>query len=228
LGCKEKLSWHYPASEILTGVVFAIAGYFSKFYLNIAAFNVVYFLFLLTIFSSYLVIFFTDIKFNLIPDKVVFPTIYFVIVGTIGFKVYQLFDYYNFLKNDNFGKFMLEAGYFNDVVLSNAKTIGFGFLAAFIIAAFFVLLILITKGRGMGLGDVKLGFLIGLFNGFPNAFLAIFLGFLFGAVFSIVLVALRLKKIKDTIAFGPFLIMGSFVAYFWGQVILDWYVKMFS
>lgn len=79
----------------------------------------------------------------------------------------------------------------------------------------------------MGGGDVKLAFLIGLFNGFPFNLLGIFLGFFFGATISLILIVGRKKTVKDTVPFGPFLILGSVVSLLYGPVILDWYLNLF-
>jgi prepilin signal peptidase PulO-like enzyme (type II secretory pathway) len=100
------------------------------------------------------------------------------------------------------------------------------FVGAVIICLFFLLLVWATKGRGMGWGDVKLGFLIGLVNGFPYGFEAIFFGFVFGAIYSLVLILLKKKTVKDTIAFGPFLILGSVFVLIWGERILNWYTTV--
>ena len=79
----------------------------------------------------------------------------------------------------------------------------------------------------MGGGDVKLGFLIGLFNGFPHNILAVFLGFLLGSLYSGFMILLNKKSLKDTIAFGPFLILGSIISFIWGQEIIFWYLNLF-
>lgn len=86
------------------------------------------------------------------------------------------------------------------------------------VALFFLLIILITHGRGMGMGDVKLSFLLGFFLGFPNIFIAVYMAFLTGAAIAIILVMARKKKFHGgSIAFGPFLILGTFLAAFWGD-----------
>jgi leader peptidase (prepilin peptidase)/N-methyltransferase len=80
----------------------------------------------------------------------------------------------------------------------------------------------------MGYGDVKLGFLIGLVNGFPFGIIAIFLGFTLGAVYSLSLIAFKKKTMKDTIAFGPFLIMGSLLTFLFGPALWEWYTQIGS
>lgn len=93
--------------------------------------------------------------------------------------------------------------------------------------AFFWFLVVITRGRGMGTGDITLAFFLGLWLGWPLVALGIWFGFVIGAIWGIGLIALRKKKFGQTIPFGPFLIVGSLVALQWGQAILDrwlWFV----
>ncbi len=78
----------------------------------------------------------------------------------------------------------------------------------------------------MGFGDVKLGFLIGLVNGFPFGIFSIFLGFVIGAVYSLLLMAVKKKTMKDTIPFGPFLIIGSVITLLFGPAIWEWYSNL--
>lgn len=99
-------------------------------------------------------------------------------------------------------------------------------IAALGACLFFLLIVLVTFGRGMGQGDVVLAFLIGLVLGVKVTVLAMFLAFLSGAMVSILLLALGRKKFGNTIPFGPFLVFGFMVALFWGESILTYYFKM--
>lgn len=85
----------------------------------------------------------------------------------------------------------------------------------------FFLILLITGGRGMGFGDVKLSFLLGLFLGFPKIIAGIYLAFLTGAIVSIILIIWRKKRFIDTIAFGPFLLLGGILALFLGDKLVS-------
>lgn len=99
--------------------------------------------------------------------------------------------------------------------------------AAFGSMAFLGLLYLITRGKGMGWGDVKLGFLMGLVLGWPQIVTAYFLAFLTGAVVGVILIVVKHKNLKTKIAFGPFLTLGLVVAKLWGGSIWQWYFKWF-
>lgn len=80
--------------------------------------------------------------------------------------------------------------------------------------------------RGMGMGDVKLALLLGLFLGWlglGHVALGLFLGFLFGAVGGILLIALGVKTRKDPVPFAPFLAAGAVTTVLAGTWLLDRY-----
>ena len=79
----------------------------------------------------------------------------------------------------------------------------------------------------MGVGDVKLAFLIGLLLGWPNTLLALFFAFLIGAIIGLGLIILKKKTIKSEMPFGPFLILGIYLALFFGEKIINWYLELF-
>ena len=78
----------------------------------------------------------------------------------------------------------------------------------------------------MGLGDVKLAFLIGLVLGFPGTVLALYIAFLTGGLSGIILILWKKKKLKYAVPFGPFLVLGSLIMLFWGNEIVDWYLNL--
>ncbi|WNF25254.1 prepilin peptidase [Mesobacillus jeotgali] len=91
----------------------------------------------------------------------------------------------------------------------------------------FVLLLLIafaSKG-GMGGGDIKLFALIGFAVGFKTMLLAFFFSTFFGAFFGIIGLITGMVKRKQAIPFGPFIAIGTLVAYFFGERIIDWYLN---
>ncbi len=93
---------------------------------------------------------------------------------------------------------------------------------------FFLFLNLITRGKGMGFGDVKLAFPLGFFLGFPNVITAFYVAFLTGALVSIILVLWGKKSFqKSTIPFGPFLIFAAAFSYFFGPILINYFTKMF-
>lgn len=93
-------------------------------------------------------------------------------------------------------------------------------------AFFFMLLIHLIYPTGMGMGDVKFSLMLGAFL-VKTVIPGLFLGFMVGAVSGLLLIIIRRKSLKQSIPFGPFISIGSFVALFWGTAILKWYLGFF-
>ncbi len=78
--------------------------------------------------------------------------------------------------------------------------------------------------RGMGMGDVKLGALVGLMSGYPLVFIVILLSWITGGLVGAALLAFKIKKRSDPIPFAPFLATSAMVTLLWGQAIWRWYL----
>lgn len=91
---------------------------------------------------------------------------------------------------------------------------------------FFLSIFLITRGRGMGFGDIKLVLVIGAWLGFPYTLVWLLLSFTSGALVGIFLLLARKARWGHEIAFGPFLLAASFVTFFFGDIILRWYTAL--
>jgi leader peptidase (prepilin peptidase) / N-methyltransferase len=90
----------------------------------------------------------------------------------------------------------------------------------------FLLLLNILYPKGMGMGDVKLAFSLGLYLGWlgwGQVFLGGFLAFLLGAGVGLALIATKVKSRKDVVPFGPFLALGALLTILSGDPILRWY-----
>ena len=164
----------------------------------------------------------------LIPDRISLPAIYISLAFLVGITIYKIGYLYYSLSNSPIGQKLLPpyTDYFQRHALMTAEPL-FGSLAmGLLIAGFFMLLIIITKGKGMGGGDVKLGAFMGLMLGFPQSLLAIVSSFILGAAFSIFLIITGKKHFGQAIAFGPFLVLGSLISLFWGNQILNWYLHL--
>jgi leader peptidase (prepilin peptidase) / N-methyltransferase len=101
-------------------------------------------------------------------------------------------------------------------------------IAAFAASGFLLLAIMIRPG-GMGLGDVKLTFVLGLFLG-RDVTVALFVAFLAGSLIGGVIMA-RVgvaQGRKTKVPFGPFLALGGIVALYAGDPIVDWYLNTFA
>ncbi len=94
-------------------------------------------------------------------------------------------------------------------------------LSGFLASSFLLSINMITKGRGMGLGDVKFAIAGGMFIGLTLMPIWMFLSFLTGAISGSILILLRKKGLKSKIAFGPFLIIGLLLAEVFGEMIIN-------
>ena len=86
-------------------------------------------------------------------------------------------------------------------------------------SGFLGLLYIVTKGKGMGLGDVKLAVFMGLFLGWPKTLGAFYLAFIAGAIVGLILLGFKKVRMKSEIPFGPFLIMATLFTWYYGEEI---------
>ncbi len=241
--CHKRLPVEYILVEILCGLI--IAYLFSTSGLekiNLENFtlqnlSLLPSLFILsdlafkTVFIGVLIAtFITDIKTGLIPDRITYPSIAIAFVYGIILTIAKIAWAYYSIAQSSIGQLLLppHSDYFYRHAYIMATPELFSLLAAVIVTVFFASLIFLTKGRGMGGGDLKLGIFMGLVLGFPNAILAILAAFLLGSVVGVILLALQRKSFGQTIPFGPFLTLGGIIALFWGDQIITWYVHTFA
>jgi len=134
---------------------------------------------------------------------------HYIIPDKIIYPAIVIVLIYNFLRSDLLGR--------SDLLLS-----------AFGAATFFLAIVLVSRGKWMGVGDIKLAFLMGLVLGFPNILVALFLAFSIGAIIGLGLIVSGKKTLKSEVPFGPFLVTGTFIALFFGGQIIHWYLNLFN
>jgi leader peptidase (prepilin peptidase)/N-methyltransferase len=94
-------------------------------------------------------------------------------------------------------------------------------------AGAFLLLVALAHPHGMGMGDVKLAVIMGLYLGRSVA-PALLVGFGTGALVGVALIARRGPGArKQAIAFGPPLALGGVVSLWWGDAMVEWYLRTF-
>jgi leader peptidase (prepilin peptidase)/N-methyltransferase len=95
-------------------------------------------------------------------------------------------------------------------------------------AGLFLFVAWMARPGGMGLGDVKLAVVLGLFLGrevIPALFVALIVGTLVGSIVMARKGVVAGRKTK--IPFGPFLALGGVSAWFLGAAVVDWYASTF-
>ena len=100
-------------------------------------------------------------------------------------------------------------------------------LAAIIGGGFFLLQFLVSKGRWIGGGDIRLGFLMGMMVGYPMILVALMLAYLIGTAVSLPLVFLGKRGMGDKIPFGTFLALSTVLTLLYGENIFTWYLSFF-
>ena len=158
----------------------------------------VYSILLLIVFSGLIVIAVYDLRKMLIPDEILIP------IAVIVF-LYQII---NALFKNSFGDF------------------GLALMGAAIFGGIILLLFVISKGKWMGFGDIKLAAFLGLALGFPQVLVGFLLAFLSGGLVGLILIAAGRKHLKDKVPFAPFMIFGFAIALFWGNQLLSWYLNI--
>jgi len=210
--CKGKLSLQYPIIEILGGLAFV----FIPFYLASQPWLII--VSWLFIFSLFLLLSVIDFRISIIPDQIN------LLLAALGLVLTSLKNYYgafglfsgSFLRH-----FAAVFGWREEIWLNCV-------FAAFVGLIIFLLIVVLSKGKAMGWGDVKLVAALGLIFGWPDIVMILILAFVIGAVVSVVLMLVGTKDIKDMIPFGPFLIIASTITFFFGYQIIDAYFKLFG
>jgi len=205
--CHKKLSWFYPLIECITGVSFVAASNVIFQQSGILFLQLSYQLLALYYFSlisCLIVIFFADLKYGIIPFRIVL----FAFLLTLLWEIFLPYLAFNSLAIQLLG---LQINILSIV------------LSAVVAGGFFFLIFVITKGRGMGFGDVVYAFLMGFILGYPLILAGLYLAFVTGAVISLLLVFLKKKKFRGgTIPFGPFLVFGTLVSLLYGTQLISW------
>lgn len=96
-------------------------------------------------------------------------------------------------------------------------------IGLFAVSGLFLLVYLITKGRGIGGGDIKLMAAAGFLIGWQKILLALAIGSIAGSIIHITL--MKLKNKNHILAFGPYLAFGIFCAMLYGDELIGWYLR---
>ncbi len=199
--CGAKISIKYPMIELITAVVYI--SLFHKYGLKVDFIAAAYLM------SILIAVFFIDLKHYEIPNGLVIAGI----IGGLPLIAYNVL-YPVWIYGDR--------NWWNPVVGAFAGS-GILFIVALIGLA-------IYKGReAMGMGDVKLFVAIGIFLGWKMTIFALFAAIITSAITSIILMILKIKGRKDEIPLGPFIVIGTYIAFMWGWDLFNlWYSSSFA
>jgi|GEM_PF-424172 len=90
-----------------------------------------------------------------------------------------------------------------------------------------MLLLALIKNGAFGGGDIKLMAAVGLMLGWQHIILAFFMALLIGGLYAALLLVSKRRDRKDMMVFGPALCVGIFVSMLYGDIIINWYLRLF-
>lgn len=191
--CNTVLLWQYPLVELGTATLYGIAGWY------ILSHNMVWWqsFFYLSIsfvgIAAAIYIFVSDLKFYIVPNGAA------ALLFLIGIMASVARSWHNGLIWEVLG-----------------RDIGSSIILCLVLASLWFF----SHGRWMGFGDAKLILATSLILGFPLSIVAFLFSFWLGALAGITLILLHLKKVGEHIPFGPFILAGSLLAYFFAKNFL--------
>lgn len=192
--CKKPIPSQYPLIELITTGLF-VASYL--FWPNLDQPHTwLIFLIWLPLLTTLVALLLYDLKWMLLPNKLV--------AWAFGLSVVQL---------------GLRVGFSDHKISVILQAI----LSAVVLGGLFYLLFIISEGKWIGGGDVKLGVVLGLVVGRPSLAVGVlFLASLLGTIYSLPQLLNHKLKTSSKIPFGPFLIIATLVVYLFGSSLQTW------
>ena len=195
--CKQTIGYFEPLIELGTASLFI--WFYSYWLASGGMFMSLELVLWLVMLTMFVILFVYDLKWFLLPDSVMIPLL------------------------------ALSGGYslFSIATAASPLQVAFSTIGAVIaLSGIYFLLWVVSKGNWIGFGDVKLGAALGLLlMDWKLGLLALFLANLIGTF--IVLPGLLTKKLSrgSHVPFGPLLIAGFFIALFYGDQLIDFYLQ---
>ncbi len=196
--CRKPISIQYPLVELMTAALFIFSYVYWPENLSIID-NITGFIVWLVCLVGFMALIVYDLRYFILPNRIIFPL---MAVALAGLSAELLMDF--------------------DIDLLVAA-----FWGAVIGGGLFYLLFELSKGRWIGGGDVKLGFLLGILVGGPlNALLMLFFASFLGTLYSLPMIFTRKAGTTSKIPFGPFLIIAAIIVQLFASDITDWYLNL--
>ena len=194
--CKKPISWQYLIVELTTAILFSLVFYVSSQMFTDFA-----------LFTPYFWLIVTTKLFILSVLIVVFlyDLKWYLILDIITLPSIVIIFCLNLLTGMSWSSMLI---------------------SAIIGGSFFLIQFLVSHGKWIGGGDVRLGFLMGIILGWPNILVALFLSYILGSIIGVGLIIIKKKKMDSQIPFGVFLTASTLITMLWGAQMLDWYLSL--
>lgn len=194
--CRKPISWQYPAVEAASALLFALS--YAAWPGVVEGLGVVQFALWLILLVISLFLFVYDLRWMILPTGAV----YFASLLGVAMAVVTFFI------NGDVG--VLTGGLFGSLLFGG----------------FFYVLYIISGGRWIGGGDVRLGFALGILLGWQGSIITLALASYIGTATIGLLVLFKKYHKKMKLPFGPFLLSAAFMTVLWGQSVIDWYLRL--
>lgn len=212
--CSKKISWQYPIVEIIAGLIFIFPSWIFGFGVPAALWTLIFLIFLL--------ISIIDLRLRVIPNKL---NAIVAITGIVLIAFRYISGEYGSgltIQGTFLGSYAIAFWPFGENILINHA------IGATVAIVFFGLLYVFSRGRAMGFGDVKLASAVGILMGWPDVALALILSFILGSVVGVFYLLTNKKGMKDTLPFGPFIVLGVTLVFLFGYDIINGYFRLFN
>lgn len=197
--CHKPISVQYPLVEIALPLTFVLSYLYWP--VSLSGAQIAIFVLWLVLLIGLLALLVYDLRWMLLPNRIVYPLMSLAAVQAI---------------------IAIASNHRPLTTLLNIV------LAILVGGGIFYALFQLSKGKWIGGGDVKLGFLLGIIAGTPaRSFLVIFVAALSGSLISLPLLVNKRLKRNSVIPFGPFLILAMVIVQLAGAAILSWYQRTY-
>ncbi|HSL53129.1 MAG TPA: prepilin peptidase [Pyrinomonadaceae bacterium] len=214
--CKEHISFRYPAVELLTAALFIGVAWHAGLSAALP--------FDLVFAAALLALVFIDAEHMILPNVITYPGIAFALIARITIPLLTGTPHFDDIPSLSHGAL---AGMPVWVVSLAGALIG----ALIGGGSLWLMGWTWEKLRGieaMGLGDVKMMFMVGAYLGWRLTILTIFVGVLSGSVIGILLMARQgQRNMQMLLPFGVFLGLGAIAALLFGAPLVEWYAGQF-
>ncbi len=214
--CGTKVSWQYPIVEFISGILFLLSGVYITIYMHITNISTLFYTIILSIFLGLNLVIFLffalyDVKHQIVPNQVILPLIIYALIFNSVVSVTMHF-YPNAIFLDLWSSYSL---------LWNIVSGVSG-------GAFIALIIFLTKGKGMGGGDLKLVVYMGLILGLKGLIVAFYIAVISGSIIGI-LWGIKKKRLKGLkLPFALFLSFGAIISFFYADKVTDIYLHFLN
>jgi len=215
-GCSIRISPRYPAVELLTAVLFVVVTWHDGISVALP--------FDLIFMTAIVALVFIDAEHMILPDVITYPGMAFAVAARIAIPLLTKTPHFDDVPS-------LMQGTLAGVPIWVVSLVGAVIGALIGGGSLWLMGWTWEKLRGieaMGLGDVKMMFMVGAYLGWRLTILTIFVGVLSGSLIGIVLMARqRERDMQMLLPFGVFLGLGSIAALLFGAPIVAWYAGQF-